>query len=50
MLLSMPLPLDFGAPYAAQSVAVLAVLLAVALYAFRISLGSRPVFNLGLDD
>lgn len=49
-LLTGPLPVDLKAPYATQSVIVVLVLLAVVLYAFRISLGPRPVFKLTLDE
>ena len=50
LLVTAPLPLDLRAPYATQSVIVVLVLLALVLYAFRISLGPRPVFNLALDE
>jgi serine/threonine-protein kinase len=50
MLSQVPLPLDSQAPYVAQSLVVLAVLAGVAAYAFRIALGSRPIFGLALDD
>jgi hypothetical protein len=43
ILVFAPLPLDFKTPYAAHVIIMLAVLATVALYAFRISLGSRPL-------
>ena len=49
ILYTAPLPLDFSTAYAAQSTIAVALLAAVALYAFRTSLGSRPIFKLGLD-
>ena len=50
LLVTVPLPLDFGTPNAMPSAIVLLTLFAVALYAFRISLGTRPVFNLAIDE
>ena len=45
-----PLPLDL-APYATSSIVVLGLLLALLVYGFRISLGSRPLFATpSLDD
>lgn len=44
-----PLPLDFKTPYAANAVIMLAVLAAVVLYAFRVSLGSRPLVRFDLE-
>ncbi len=41
-----PLPLDFTAPYATSTIVTLVVLLALTLYAFRISLGSQKLFTL----
>ena len=37
----LPLPLDFGAPYATSTLVVLAVLASIAAYAFRIAIGTR---------
>ncbi len=45
-----PLPLDLGAAYATSAGIVLLLATALVLYAFRISLGSRPMFRLTLDD
>ena len=42
----MPLPLGADLPYAASSAAILLVLLALAGYAFRISLGSRRLVSI----
>lgn len=49
LLLASPLPLDFRTPYATQSAIAILVPLAIALYAFRIAIGSRPVFEMQLD-
>jgi hypothetical protein len=49
LLLGSPLPLDFRTPYATQSAIAILVPLAIALYAFRIAIGSRPVFEMHLD-
>jgi protein kinase-like protein len=49
LLLASPLPLDFRTPYATQSAIAILVTLAIALYAFRIAIGSRPVFEMQLD-
>jgi tRNA A-37 threonylcarbamoyl transferase component Bud32 len=45
-----PLPLSFGSPYAFQSITCLLAVLALVLWAFRTSLGGRPVFAFALDD
>jgi hypothetical protein len=50
LLVRMPLPIDFSAPYAAQTLVILGLMIAVALYAFRIALGSRPLFRMTLDE
>ena len=48
---SVPLPLDFSAPYTLATLLVLALMLALAAYALRISVGSRPLFAVeALDD
>jgi predicted Ser/Thr protein kinase len=44
LLRSAPLPMDSSAWYFGSSVALLALALALVLYAFRVSLGPRPVF------
>jgi hypothetical protein len=49
ILYTAPLPLDFSTAYAAQSVIAVALVAALALYAFRTSLGPRPIFKLSLD-
>jgi hypothetical protein len=49
VLTALPMPLDFAAPYAASSLIVLLLLIGIAVYAFRIALGSRPVFRMALD-
>ena len=49
VLTQAPLPPDFLRPYAVVSVVCLLVFVAVIGYAFRISLGSRPVFGSSLD-
>jgi hypothetical protein len=43
-LAAVPLPLDPSAPYALSSGLVLGLLVAIAAYAFRISIGARPLF------
>jgi hypothetical protein len=48
--ISIPLPIGAGLPYAASSLLVIALLLAITLYAFRISLGSRPLLASALED
>jgi hypothetical protein len=45
LLSSLPLPLDFSAPYATSTLIVLVVVVALAFTAFRFSLGSRPLFT-----
>jgi hypothetical protein len=46
-----PLPFDASAPYAFSTILVLGFLLALAGYALRISIGSRPLFSgAALDD
>jgi serine/threonine-protein kinase len=45
-----PLPVDFGAVYAPQTAIALLVVLGIALYAFRIALGPRPVFSFALEE
>jgi hypothetical protein len=50
-LSAMPLPLDSSSPYLLSTLLVLALLLALAGYALRISIGSRPLFSVAaLDD
>lgn len=44
MLTGAPLPLSRGAPYFTSGLIMLLVALGIALYAFRISLGARPLF------
>jgi len=44
-----PLPPAPGAPYFATSLLVLGLIVATTLYAFRISMGTRPLFG-QLDD
>lgn len=46
---NVPLPPVPGAPYFTTSLLILSVFVALTLYAFRISLGARPVFG-GIDD
>jgi hypothetical protein len=43
-----PLPLSPAAPYASSSITLLVIVCAVAVYAFRRSLGSRAPFGRGL--
>jgi len=45
-----PLPFSFGSPYAFQSIACLGLVLLIVLWAFRTSLGGRPVFAFALDE
>jgi hypothetical protein len=45
-----PLPFTTSAPYAFQAVVGLAVILLLVGWAFRTSLGGRPVFAFALDD
>jgi len=45
-----PLPFSSSSPYAFQAVFGIVVILALALWAFRTSLGGRPVFAFTLDD
>jgi serine/threonine-protein kinase len=45
-----PLPFTTTAPHAFQAVVGLAVILLLVLWAFRTSLGGRPVFAFALDD
>jgi len=45
-----PLPFATTSPYAFQAVFGIVVILALALWAFRTSLGGRPVFAFTLDD
>jgi hypothetical protein len=45
-----PLPFTTTSPYAFQAVFGIVVILALALWAFRTSLGGRPVFAFTLDD
>ena len=50
-LAGLPLPFESSAPYALSTVLVLAVVVAIAGYALRISIGSRPLFSGGgLDE
>jgi hypothetical protein len=45
----MPLPLDPGAAYGANSLIVVVLLLGFLSYALRVSVGSRPLFRFALD-
>ena len=45
-----PLPFSFTAPYTFQSTMGLLLLMLLVCWAFRTSLGGRPVFALSLDD
>ena len=45
LFIYLPLPPVPGAPYLATSLLLLILILALVLYAFRISLGTRPVFS-----
>ena len=47
---AMPLPLDFSSAYVTQSVIILLALAVLTLYAFRISLGSRHLLAIPLED
>lgn len=44
-LTQIPLPLDFATPYVASNVIVLGLLLAMVVFAFRASLGGRPLVD-----
>ncbi len=50
LLFNAPLPVDGSTPYAANAIVLLLGLAALVVYAFRVSLGPRPVFKLALDD
>jgi len=46
-----PVPIDSATPYSLATILVLALMLALAGYALRISIGSRPLFSAAaLDD
>jgi hypothetical protein len=47
LLRTMPVPVNLDAPYAAQSIIVLLVVAALAVAAFRVSLGNRSAFSAG---
>ena len=49
-LIEVPVTLDLGAWYAPRALPVVAVLIALAVYGFRTSLGGKPVFGSSLDD
>ena len=47
----LPMPVPIAAPYTPATVVVLGLMLALAAYAVRISVGSRPLFSVAaLDD
>ena len=46
---ALPLPVDFSAPYASATVLSLVMLCGILVYAFRVSLGARPIFSGALD-
>ena len=46
----LPLPIAPGVSYATSTIIVLAALGLVAVYAFRTSLGSRPLFSRAIDE
>ena len=51
LLTNSPITLDFSRWYAGRSLFALAVVVAIALYGFRVALGSRPVFGVAaLED
>jgi serine/threonine-protein kinase len=49
-VIEVPITLDVGAWYAPRALPVVAVLVALALYGFRTSLGGKPVFGSSLMD
>jgi hypothetical protein len=49
-LVAAPLPFDPRTPYAANVAIMLLTIGAIAIYAFRISLGARPIFDFALDE
>jgi hypothetical protein len=49
-LIEVPITLDVGAWYAPRALPVVGVLVALALYGFRTSLGGKPVFGSSLLD
>ena len=51
LLTNSPITLDFSRWYAGRSLFALAVVVAIALYGFRVALGRRPVFGVAaLED
>ena len=48
--IQLPLPLDLASANGATAVVCLTAYAALALYAFRISVGNRPVLALKLDE
>src|SRR5262249_46547830 len=42
---SLPLPLDLAAPYTPTTLIAMGLMLALAAYALRISIGTRPLFS-----
>ena len=51
VLSALPVPIDSAAPYSLSTILVLGLMLALAGYALRISIGSRPLFSaVALDD
>ena len=45
VLSAVPVPIDSATPYSLATILVLALMLALAAYALRISIGSRPLFS-----
>jgi hypothetical protein len=42
---ALPVPIDAATPYALSTILVLTLMLALAGYALRVSIGSRPLFS-----
>ena len=51
VLSALPLPIDSATPYSLSTILVVALMIAVAGYGLRVSIGSRPLFSVAaLDD